>query len=193
MKQILEFKPNKMHLLFKKWRNYLLETHVAESLPAGQPSGLCPEGTEQNGFDKNGEPFCREKAQPIITIPSRSELVRYIRENPNQKISLDNPKGSMKPFGADNFYKLPFDYGEWSNITNPADGDSWDLIIVPSATQNSPSLLPVGYLTYNDEKPHKKGNDKIIVAPDTNYTRGDKKIIESFFSNLTFFNPVVWY
>jgi|2_EtaG_2_1085320.scaffolds.fasta_scaffold11613_3 inorganic pyrophosphatase len=180
----------------ESWRKFLKEvsyTPGGVSMPAGQPSSPCPQGTEQNGFDEHGEPFCRETPEPIIRIHTKEELVDYLKENPNQKIHLDRPKGSTGAFGTNDGHKLPFDYGEWPNITNPADDQGWDLIIVPSATKDSPSLIPVGYLTYNKEKEDKKGNDKIIVAPYTNYTGEDKKIIEDFFKNLSFFNPAIWY
>jgi len=69
----------------------------------------------------------------------------------------------------------------------------WDLIIVPSATKDDKNLIPVGFVTYNNEKPHKIGNDKIIIAPGTIYTKDDKEIIEDFFDELSYFNPVEWY
>jgi hypothetical protein len=128
-----------------------------------------------------------------ISIGSRDELIGFVENNPKQKIFIDNPKGSKKKFGTDTHFRLPFDYGEWSNVLNPADGMGWDLIVVPSASPADETLTPVGHLEYNEERPGSLGNDKIIVAPGGEYTSEDKGIIENFFSKLSFFNPARWY
>tara|TARA_R110000824_G_scaffold141401_1_gene307930 strand:+ start:260 stop:694 length:435 start_codon:yes stop_codon:yes gene_type:complete len=138
---------------------------------------------------ENWRNFLKEE----VSIGSRDELVSFVTNNPKQKIFIDNPKGSGKKFGTDTYFRLPFDYGEWSNILNPADGMGWDLIVVPSADQEDKNLTPVGHLEYNEERPGSLGNDKIIVAPNGEYTPEDKGTIETFFSKLSFFNPARWY
>jgi len=130
-----------------------------------------------------------------LTVPTRGEIVKYITENPNQKIYLDNPRGSRKAFGRgeENKVELPFDYGEYPDIINPADGMGWDIIIVPSATQNDKDLIPVGHVVYTQDRPEKIGNDKIIIAPAGKYTHEDINIIEEFFVELEGFEPIRWY
>tara|TARA_Y100000310_G_C20544566_1_gene744970 strand:+ start:363 stop:806 length:444 start_codon:yes stop_codon:yes gene_type:complete len=130
-----------------------------------------------------------------LTIPTRDEIVKYITEYPNQKIFLDSPKGSRKAFGRgkENKVELPFDYGEYPDIINPADGMGWDIIIVPSASQNDKNLVPVGHVAYAQDRPEKVGNDKIIIAPSGRYTPEDAKAIEEFFIELEGFEPVRWY
>jgi len=130
-----------------------------------------------------------------IIVPTRNEIVDFISENPNQEIHLDSPKGSRKAFGQGkkNKVELPFDYGEYPDIINPADNMGWDIIIVPSATQNQPNLIPVGHVAYSKDRPDKVGNDKIIVAPDGNYGEVDQEIINDFFEGLDGFEPIRWY
>lgn len=127
--------------------------------------------------------------------PDREELVQYITDYPNQEIHLDSPKGSSKAFGRgeENKVELPFDYGEYPDIINPADNMGWDVIIVPSATKDDELLIPVGHVAYSKERPSKRGNDKIILAPQGKYTEQDKDIINNFFVDLEGFEPLTWY
>ena len=126
-------------------------------------------------------------------VSTRKEVVDLLTSNPNQEIYLDNPKGSLKGFGRTEKVALPFDYGEWPDLINPADDMGWDLIIVPSATKDDESLVPVGHVEYSEERLDKQGNDKIIIAPDKLYTKEDKAIINGFFNGLEGFEPPRWY
>ena len=126
-------------------------------------------------------------------VPTREEMIDFITNNPNQKIRLDNPKGSSKGFGRTKKVPLPFDYGEYPDIINPADNMGWDLIIVPSATKESELLMPVGHVEYSQDRRDKLGNDKIIIAPSRQYTEEDRAIIDGFFNNLEGFQSVRWY
>ena len=128
-------------------------------------------------------------------IPTREELVQYITEYPEQQIHLDNPRGSSKAFGRGkkNKVELPFDYGEYSDIINPADNMGWDIIIVPSATKEDQFLIPIGHVEYSKDRRDKLGNDKIIIAPDGHYSDEDKQIIDDFFNKLEGFELVRWY
>ena len=190
-----------MKNVVKGWRKYIIRENAyavgtfGVNVAAGKPSSPCPQGQEQNGFHPDGAPFCRDKPEldNQIVIPTRDELVDYVRQNPNHEIYLDQPRGSTKAFGSSTQYPLPFDYGEWIDLINPVDKMPWDLIIVPSATKDDQNLIPVGVVAYNDEKPRKIGNDKIIIAPGTIYTKDDKEIIEDFFNEFSYFDPVEWY
>ena len=126
-------------------------------------------------------------------VPNREDMVEFLMNNPHQEIHLDNPKGSAKGFGRTEKVSLPFDYGEYSDIINPADNMGWDLIIVPSATKDSDLLMPVGHVEYAKDRRDKLGNDKIIIAPSQQYTPEDQEIIDTFFNNLKGFEPVRWY
>ena len=135
-----------------------------------------------------------EKKFAKLTIEHRDALIEYIHENPevNENIFLDRPRGTFKKFGGERSMQLPFDYGEWPNLINPADNMGWDLIIVPSATKDSSMLLPVGFVEYKNEDLDRIGNDKIILAPNKNYKNKDKEVINVFFEKLDQFNPVQW-
>lgn len=191
---------------------------VGVNVASGHISSQCPQGEEQNGIDEFGEPICRPKPevdekkklfkkakiQPYnfdwgllgeddkMIVPTRKGIIDYVRENPKQKINLDNPKGSIKNFAGQTKIKLPFDYGEWVDLINPEDNMGWDLIIVPSATKDDEDLVPVGYAAYNEKIPEAMGNDKIIIAPNKKYSQQDRKVIEDVFSKMDYFDPVVW-
>ena len=130
--------------------------------------------------------------QESYILPTKEKLFRFLKKNSNQEVHIDFPKGSMKGFvGVDAL--IPFDYGEWPNLINPADDMGWDLIVVPTAAGRVKNMKPVGYVNYDaDLKPHKRGNDKIIVAPSAIYSKGDKEVIEGFFDPIEHFEEVVW-
>ena len=186
--------------LLENWRRRMKEGAYAFgtfSVPAGKPSSPCPQGEEQNGFYPDGRPFCRPLPGPQgkdeIVITTRKGIIDFIKNNPAQPIHLDNPKGSIKKFGGAKEITLPFDYGEWSHIINPADNKGWDLIIVPSATKDDENLKPVGYVAYNEKKPSAMFNDKIIIAPNGNYNSEDRDIIQSIFAQMDYFDDPVWH
>ena len=138
-------------------------------------------------------------------INSKEELINIIRKSPGQKIFLDNPKGTTKKFGGVDPIVLPFDYGEYPGLVNPADGMGWDIIIVPSGDESDENLLPVGHVSYTGDEQEWEDNSsrempedlvdnhKIIIAPDGNYTGQDKATIVDFFKQRWQFKEVVWY
>lgn len=128
-----------------------------------------------------------------IKIKSIDKVQKHLHANPFEPINIDVPRGSTKAFGTTEDNPLPFDYGEWPNIVNPADDMGWDFIIVPSSFPSDSRLIPVGVLKYNNIKPEKIGNDKIILAPGAIYTRDDKEVLEDFFKDLPLFSPIEWY
>ena len=99
----------------------------------------------------------------------------------------------IKKFGGEVKIILPFDYGEWPHLINPADNMGWDLIVVPSSNANDENLLPVGYVAYNENKPTALFNDKIILAPNHNYSSNDRETIEDVFKSMDYFDNPVWY
>ena len=144
-------------------------------------------------FLKEGE---KEKQ---MFVNSLEEVVEIIQQNPKQDISIDRPKNKWKNFGGKKKRKMPFHYGEYTEILNPSDGMGWDLAIVPSSPEGPEGfipeepLLPVGHAKYSREHESKIGNDKIILAPNKKYNEDDIKIIENFFDSIGLFEPVVWY
>ena len=151
---------------------------------------------------ENWKEFLSEEKE---IINSKDELIKILRDNPNQKIFLDNPKGTTKKFGGEDPVELPFDYGEYPELINPADGMGWDIVIVPSSSKNDKDLLPVGHASYSgDEKEWKENssremprdltnNHKIIVASGGEYTTEDKALIVNFFGKRWQFKELVWY
>ena len=94
-----------------------------------------------------------EEKKEQIVLKTRSELYDYLKKHPesNKNIEIDVPKGSKKWSDGKNKKVLTFDYGEWTNLINPADKMGWDLIIMPKYDKNTSNLEPIGHLTYKDE------------------------------------------
>ena len=136
-----------------------------------------------------------EEKKEQIVLKTRSELYDYLKKHPesNKNIEIDVPKGSKKWSDGKNKKVLTFDYGEWTNLINPADKMGWDLIIMPKYDKNTSNLEPIGHLTYEDEVGKEKKNDKIILAPNSNYTDEEKQEMDDFFSDVDVFKPIVWY
>jgi len=137
---------------------------------------------------ENWKTFLKEEK---TVVPTRDEMIAIIRDNPDQKMHIDFPKGTMKKFRGEP-KELLFDYGEWSDFINPADDMGWDFVIVPSADP-SPVLVPVGYVAYKANIKANIGNDKIIIAPNGIYSDEDKQIIDDFYSTMKRFDNPVWY
>tara|TARA_R110002074_G_scaffold142157_2_gene288607 strand:- start:303 stop:773 length:471 start_codon:yes stop_codon:yes gene_type:complete len=138
------------------------------------------------------------------TINSKEELIDIIKQNPGKEIYLDNPKGTTKKFGGAEPRELPFDYGEYVEFINPADGMGWDIILLPGNSKEDENLLPVGHVTYHGEselwKEHDRNmpenigdNHKILLSKEGDYSGAAKKLIEDFFGDLWQFKEVVWY
>jgi len=146
--------------------------------------------------------FLIEKKQ---TIKTKAELIDLLKKDPDQKIFLDNPKGTTKKFGGVDPIELPFDYGEYPELINPADGMGWDFIIIPGSTENDKDLTPVGHVSYTGNKEEwaenttrempagLKGNHKIFVASGGRLSADGKKIIEDFFKERWQFEDPEWY
>jgi len=139
-----------------------------------------------------------------ISINSKEELIDIIKQDPDKEIYLDNPKGTTKKFGGAEPRKLPFDYGEYTELINPADDMGWDIIVLPGSTKDDTGLLPVGHVSYHDGeeiwKEHERqipenigDNHKILIAKNGKYSGAAKKTIEDFFNGLWQFKEVVWY
>ena len=144
-----------------------------------------------------------------IDVESMSDLLSEVSASDGEFIYLDNPSGSTKSFGGVD-RELPFDYGEFPRLINPADNMGWDVIVVPSSNisisnedygyiDSGHNLIPIGYVPVNDSESDwmtnasKKppiGNDKIILAPSGEYTDSDIEIIENFFSELWQFKSI---
>lgn len=138
-------------------------------------------------------------ANKKIKVKNITKLFSLLKENPNPKVFIDNPKGSKKGFGSKK-RKLPFDYGEFSNWINPADDMGWDIILPPSNREKD-NLIPIGIIEINDDKKIWKenanqnppiGNDKIIVAKHGNISEADIKTIEDFFESMWQFKKIKW-
>ena len=138
------------------------------------------------------------------SINTKEELIEIIKQDPNQNIYLDNPKGTTKKFGGSEPRKLPFDYGEYTELINPADDMGWDIILLPGSTKDDKNLLPVGHVSYHTEselwEEHERkipknigANHKMLITKDGKYSGAAKTLIENFFDDLWQFKEVIWY
>ncbi len=130
-----------------------------------------------------------------VEVEGVDNALEYIRENPGKFIYLDNPKGSEKRFGQEEYKVMPFDYGEFTEIINPSDDMGWDVIIVPSAHSLAannfddsedpygliPSghrLTPVGYVPVNSDQKEWTRRTKTKEMPTGKLApKGNDKII----------------
>ena len=128
-----------------------------------------------------------------IDIEGIDSVLEYLDENPGKFIFLDNPKGSKKRFGQKLHKKMPFHYGEFTEVNNPADDMGWDVIIVPSAkTTTDPdsdeedvehipqghNLVAVGYVPVNDSDEEWREKTKSPSRPEGKPApKGNDKII----------------
>ena len=132
--------------------------------------------------------FVNEAEEKSSSV-SYQEMIELIKseEGSEIKIFIDVPKGSLKGFGATEKNPVPFDYGEFPDYTNDADGMGWDLIIAPSESGKEwnkvGNLLPVGKVKYK-EGSGKEGNDKIVMASAGKISEEDKEALKVFFANM---------
>jgi inorganic pyrophosphatase len=139
---------------------------------------------------ENWNKFINEAEEEESSSVSYDKMISLIKGEGASEITIniDAPKGKKKGFGAPEKTKLPFDYGEFPDYINDADGMGWDLIIAPSESGKEwnkvGNLLPVGRVGYKKGS-DKEDNDKIVMAskewPDK---KKDKKDIEDFFGKL---------
>ena len=153
-------------------------------------------------FERMGKEQDSKRVKDIsncIIIKTKEDLFLYLKDNPEQKIYVDAPKGTKKGFGGRK-KELPFDYGEISKLVNPADDMGWDVIIPPSVKEVI-NIIPIGYVQVKDDKKIWKekadrkppvGNDKIIISNDGKISKEDKKIIEAFFQDMWQFEKIKW-
>ena len=133
--------------------------------------------------------FVNEAEEKSSSV-SYQEMIELIKseEGSEIKIFIDVPKGSPKGFGATEKNPVPFDYGEFPDYTNLADGMGWDLIIAPSESGKEwnkvGDLLPVGKVKYK-EGSGKEGNDKIIMASGGKISEEDKEVLKVFFGKMS--------
>ncbi len=108
---------------------------------------------------ENWREFLKEEKR---TINTKEELIDLIRQDPKQEIYLDNPKGTTKKFGGVNPRVLPFDYGEYPQLINPADGMGGDfLLTLSSLTGALAQIIMVGSTIH---VPLRTGGPKVIEA-----------------------------
>ena len=133
--------------------------------------------------------FVNEAEEKSSSV-SYQEMIELIKseEGSEIKIFIDVPKGSLKGFGATEKNPVPFDYGEFPDYINSADGMGWDLIIAPSESGKEwnkiGNLLPVGKVKYK-EGSGKEGNDKIVMASGGKISEEDKEALKVFFGKMS--------
>ena len=139
---------------------------------------------------ENWNKFVNEAEEEESSSVDYKEMLDLIKgeEGSEIKIFIDVPKGAKKGFGATEKRPVPFDYGEFPDYINDADGMGWDLIIAPSESGKEwnkvGNLLPVGRVDYK-EGTGKEGNDKIVMASGGEISEEDKEDIKVFFGGIS--------
>ncbi len=143
---------------------------------------------------ENWSKFINE-AEASVSYQEMLDLIKS-EEGSEIKIFIDVPKGSPKGFGATEKNPVPFDYGEFPDYINSADGMGWDLIIAPSESGKEwnkiGDLRPVGKVKYKKGS-GKEGNDKIVMASGGKISEEDKEALKVFFGKMSdrFEEPVI--
>jgi hypothetical protein len=122
----------------------------------------------------------------------------------NYKIHIEKKIGDFKKFRTNNYHRLPFEYGEIVNLVNPSDNLFWDIIIVPSQSNNNKYIKEnhnykiCGIIKEKRNNLNKEnedlfsGNHKLILS-DKECSEDDKEIIEGFFKKIDHFQDPFWY
>ena len=213
-----------MKLLFENWRQFLSEEEISVEdihkradeleIPWDDNAEFMAWTKELTGKshldDMTSEELSKiyaaleNRGDKKRTINTKEELIDFIRQEPNQKMFLDNPKGTTKKFGGVEPRVLPFDYGEYTELINPADNMGWDFLLTPSSSEQDENLLPVGHISYKDDEelwdekerpmpPDVGDNHKLILSQDGEINGEDKDLIINFFSDLWQFREPEWY
>jgi len=160
-----------MRLLLENWNNYLDSIRETKKFlqEVAKAAGEAEEESSSVGY---------QEMLDLIKGEDGSEI----------KIFIDVPKGAKKGFGATEKRPVPFDYGEFPDYINDADGMGWDLIIAPSESGKEwnkvGNLLPVGRVDYK-EGTGKEGNDKIVMASGGKISEEDKEALKVFFDGIS--------
>jgi hypothetical protein len=134
--------------------------------------------------------FVNEAEEEESSFVSYDKMISLLKgeDGSEIKIFIDVPKGKKKGFGATEKRPVPFDYGEFPDYINDADGMGWDLIIAPSESGKEwnkvGNLLPVGRVNYK-EGTGKEGNDKIVMASGGEISEDDKEALKVFFDGIS--------
>tara|TARA_R100000152_G_C6665545_1_gene103257 strand:+ start:150 stop:629 length:480 start_codon:yes stop_codon:yes gene_type:complete len=154
---------------------------------------------------ENWQEFINEEIKTL----SFEEVISLLRNNPDQRRSLDFDKGEgRKSWGGvyrENPKLVPFDYGEYPDLINAADNMGWDFIIADMSTVDDNNLLPVGHISYFDDKdlwdkhehdgmPEYIGdNHKIILSKDGEISQKEKDSLNKYFGPMWQFKEPEWY
>jgi len=139
---------------------------------------------------ENWNKFLNEAEEEESSSVSYDKMISLIKGEDGSEVivNIDVPKGAKKGFGATEKRPVPFDYGEFPDYINDADGMGWDLIIAPSESGKEwnkvGNLLPVGRVDYK-EGSGKKGNDKIVMASGGKISEEDKEALKVFFDGIS--------
>jgi len=134
--------------------------------------------------------FVNEAEEEESSFVSYDKMISLLKGDDGSEITIniDVPKGKKKGFGATEKRPVPFDYGEFEDYINDADGMGWDLIIAPSESGKEwnkvGDLLPVGRVDYK-EGSGKEGNDKIVMASGGKISEEDKEALKVFFGGIS--------
>jgi len=115
----------------------------------------------ENEFNK----ILFENERKVISF---DEILTFLK-NTLPRLKIEENKGVHKKWGNPN--PIPFDYGEFPDLINPADGMGWDVIISHDADKNDEWLRITGYVPINDQSHlipppfgNKPGNHKLILG-----------------------------
>ena len=139
---------------------------------------------------ENWNKFLNEAEEEESSSVSYDKMISFLKGEDASEITIniDVPKGKKKGFGATEKRPVPFDYGEFPDYINDADGMGWDLIIAPSESGKEwnkvGNLLPVGRVDYKEDS-GKKGNDKIVMASGGTISEEDKEVLKVFFDGIS--------
>jgi len=157
-------------------KGLVAKVEVHEVFPSGKFRGASFKGFHPEKSDPDAlarlDSYLQTRAFSKEATINREEAIRRINAMDNlvDKINIEVRKGEWR--SKNDLMPYPFTYGEIPELPNEADGDPWDVALMPGAELRD-DLRVVGYIP----SLRTKGNDKLLLGNKGKSTRSDQRTL----------------